>query len=47
MSLPFLDAGRLDAAQAADALEAALAAGLDPEADPPRGVVDVEAASCS
>jgi ornithine cyclodeaminase/alanine dehydrogenase-like protein (mu-crystallin family) len=42
VSLPFLDAGRLDASQAADALEAALAAGLDPEADPPRGVVEVE-----
>jgi len=42
VSLPFLDAVRLDAAQAADALEAALAAGLDPETDPPRGVVAVE-----
>ena len=41
MSLPFLDAGRLDAGRAADALEAALAAGLDPESDPPRGVLDV------
>jgi ornithine cyclodeaminase len=42
VSLPLLDAGRLDPRRAADALEAALTAGLDPEADPPRGVVDVE-----
>jgi ornithine cyclodeaminase/alanine dehydrogenase-like protein (mu-crystallin family) len=46
MSLPFLSAAdvaqRLDAATAADALEAALAAGLDPEADPPRGVLELD-----
>jgi ornithine cyclodeaminase/alanine dehydrogenase-like protein (mu-crystallin family) len=41
MSVPFIDAGT-DYAQAADALEAALRAGLDPEADPPRGVVALE-----
>jgi ornithine cyclodeaminase/alanine dehydrogenase-like protein (mu-crystallin family) len=43
MTLPFLTAGdvarRLDVVAAADALEAALRAGLDPEADPPRGAV--------
>jgi ornithine cyclodeaminase/alanine dehydrogenase-like protein (mu-crystallin family) len=43
MSLPFIAANdverRLDAAAAADALESALRAGLDPEADPPRSVV--------
>jgi ornithine cyclodeaminase len=33
---------RLSAAQAADALEAALRAGLDPELDPPREVVELE-----
>jgi ornithine cyclodeaminase/alanine dehydrogenase-like protein (mu-crystallin family) len=41
--LPFLDAAevarRLSVEAAADALEAALAAGLDPEADPPRAAV--------
>lgn len=46
MSLPFLDADevrrRLGFTEAADALEAALLAGLDPEADPPRGVVDLD-----
>ena len=46
MSLPFISAAdvalRLDAAAAAGALEAALAAGLDPEADPPRGVLELE-----
>jgi ornithine cyclodeaminase len=46
MSLPFLDGAaivaRLGAAGAAEALEAALLAGLDPETDPPRGVVEVE-----
>jgi ornithine cyclodeaminase/alanine dehydrogenase-like protein (mu-crystallin family) len=40
MSVPFVDAGT-DYAQAAEALEAALRAGLDPEADPPRGVVEL------
>jgi ornithine cyclodeaminase/alanine dehydrogenase-like protein (mu-crystallin family) len=43
MSLPLLSAAdvmaRMDATEAADALEAALRAGLDPEADPPRGVL--------
>jgi ornithine cyclodeaminase/alanine dehydrogenase-like protein (mu-crystallin family) len=46
MSLPFIDADevgrRLDAPQAADALEAALLNGLDPEADPPRGMVELD-----
>jgi ornithine cyclodeaminase/alanine dehydrogenase-like protein (mu-crystallin family) len=46
VSLPFLDAGevrrRLDVTGAADALEAALRAGLDPEADPPRGALELE-----
>jgi ornithine cyclodeaminase/alanine dehydrogenase-like protein (mu-crystallin family) len=46
MSLPFIgpeDVERhLDAAAAADALEAALLGGVDPEADPPRSVVEVE-----
>jgi ornithine cyclodeaminase len=46
VSLPFISAAdvalRLDAAAAAGALEAALAAGLDPEADPPRGVLELE-----
>ena len=46
MSLPFIAAAgveqRVGAAQAADALEAALLAGLDPEADPPRGVVELD-----
>jgi ornithine cyclodeaminase len=41
MSLPFLVAERLTFAEAADALEAALRAGLDPEADPPRSALDV------
>jgi ornithine cyclodeaminase/alanine dehydrogenase-like protein (mu-crystallin family) len=45
MSLPFLDApqiaGRLSATAAVDALEAALLAGLDPEADPPRSALAV------
>jgi ornithine cyclodeaminase/alanine dehydrogenase-like protein (mu-crystallin family) len=45
MSLPFLDADdvrrRLTVTDAADALEAALLDGLDPEADPPRGAVDL------
>ena len=43
MSLPFLSAAdvdrRLDVAGAADALEAVLRAGFDPEADPPRSAV--------
>ena len=43
MSLPYLSAqdvdARLDVTGAADALEAALLAGLDPEADPPRSAV--------
>lgn len=43
MSLPFLSAGdverRIDVPGAADALEAALRAGFDPERDPPRGAV--------
>jgi ornithine cyclodeaminase/alanine dehydrogenase-like protein (mu-crystallin family) len=46
MSLPFIDADevgrRLDAAQGAEALEAALVGGLDPEADPPRGMVELD-----
>ena len=46
MSIPFLGAAeverRLTAAEAADALEAALRTGLDPEADPPRGAMEVE-----
>jgi ornithine cyclodeaminase/alanine dehydrogenase-like protein (mu-crystallin family) len=46
MSLPFLDADdvrrRLDAPAAADALEAALLDGLDPESDPPRGSVELD-----
>jgi ornithine cyclodeaminase/alanine dehydrogenase-like protein (mu-crystallin family) len=46
MSLPFIAADdveqRLSALKAADALEAALLAGLDPEADPPRGVVELD-----
>jgi ornithine cyclodeaminase/alanine dehydrogenase-like protein (mu-crystallin family) len=45
MNLPFIAAAeveqRLSASKAADALEAALLAGLDPEADPPRGVVEL------
>jgi ornithine cyclodeaminase/alanine dehydrogenase-like protein (mu-crystallin family) len=46
MSLPFLDADevrrRLGVTEAADALEAALLDGLDPEADPPRGAVELD-----
>lgn len=46
MSVRFIGAAeveeRLSAAKAADALEAALLAGLDPEADPPRGVVELD-----
>jgi ornithine cyclodeaminase/alanine dehydrogenase-like protein (mu-crystallin family) len=46
MSLPFLDADdvrrRLAVTDAADALEAALLDGLDPESDPPRGAVDLD-----
>jgi ornithine cyclodeaminase/alanine dehydrogenase-like protein (mu-crystallin family) len=46
VSLPFIAAPeverRLSVPQAADALEAALAAGLDPEADPPRGAVELD-----
>jgi ornithine cyclodeaminase/alanine dehydrogenase-like protein (mu-crystallin family) len=46
MSLPFITANdvdqRLSALKAADALEAALLAGLDPEADPPRGVIELD-----
>ena len=46
MSLPFIDANevgrRLDAPQAADVLEAALLNALDPEADPPRGMVELD-----
>jgi ornithine cyclodeaminase/alanine dehydrogenase-like protein (mu-crystallin family) len=45
VSLPFVSAAdveRLTASRAADALEAALLGGLDPEADPPRGAVDAE-----
>jgi ornithine cyclodeaminase len=41
MSVPFIAAGT-DYAEAADALEAALRAGLDPEADPPRGVIGLD-----
>jgi ornithine cyclodeaminase len=46
VSLPFISAEevarRLTAAQAVDALEAALMAGLDPEADAPRGAIELE-----
>jgi ornithine cyclodeaminase/alanine dehydrogenase-like protein (mu-crystallin family) len=46
MSMPFIAADdvkqRLSASKAADALEAALLAGLDPEADPPRGVIELD-----
>jgi ornithine cyclodeaminase/alanine dehydrogenase-like protein (mu-crystallin family) len=46
VSLPFIDADevgrRLAAPEAADALEAALLDGLDPEADPPRGMVELD-----
>jgi ornithine cyclodeaminase len=45
MNLPYLDAAevarRLDVVGAADALQAALRAGLDPEADPPRTALPV------
>lgn len=45
MSLPFLSAAdveqRIDVAGAADALEAALRAGFDPESDPPRSAVEL------
>jgi ornithine cyclodeaminase/alanine dehydrogenase-like protein (mu-crystallin family) len=46
MSLPFLDRDevprRLGVTEAADALEAALLDGVDPEADPPRGAVELD-----
>lgn len=46
MSLPFISAAevarRLSAAEAVDALEDALLAGLDPETDAPRGAVELE-----
>ena len=46
MTVPFVSAAdverRSDAPAAADALEAALLAGLDPEDDPPRGVVELD-----
>jgi len=46
MSLPIIAPAeveqRLGASDAVDALEAALLAGLDPEADPPRGVVELD-----
>lgn len=46
MSVPFADAAevgrRLTPARAADALEAALRDGLDPETDPPRSALEVE-----
>lgn len=46
MSLPFLDDDevrrRLTVTEAADALETALLGGLDPEADPPRGAVELD-----
>ena len=41
MNLPYLDGSGLTHAAAADALEAALHAGLDPEADPARTVLAV------
>jgi ornithine cyclodeaminase/alanine dehydrogenase-like protein (mu-crystallin family) len=41
VSLPFLDPASLSFGAAADALEAALAAGLDPEAGPPRTALPV------
>lgn len=43
MTLPMLDAGALTVVEAADALEAALAAGLDPETAAPRASVPVGA----
>jgi ornithine cyclodeaminase/alanine dehydrogenase-like protein (mu-crystallin family) len=46
MSLPFLDRDevrrRLGVTEAADALEAALLEGVDPEDDPPRGAVELD-----
>ena len=46
MSVPFIDAAeverRLGLPEAADALEAALLKGLDPESDPPRGMVELD-----
>jgi ornithine cyclodeaminase/alanine dehydrogenase-like protein (mu-crystallin family) len=46
MTPPFLDADevrrRLGVTEAADALEAALLDGVDPEADPPRGAVQLD-----
>jgi ornithine cyclodeaminase/alanine dehydrogenase-like protein (mu-crystallin family) len=46
MSLPFIAAAdverRLTAAQAADALEAALLDGVDPEAERPRGAIELD-----
>ena len=46
MTPPFLDADevrrRLGVTEAADALEAALLGGVDPEADPPRGAVELD-----
>jgi ornithine cyclodeaminase len=46
VSVPFIDAAevarRLAVPEAADALEAALLNGLDPEADPPRGAVELD-----
>jgi ornithine cyclodeaminase/alanine dehydrogenase-like protein (mu-crystallin family) len=42
MSLPFIAEPRLTTADAVDALERALAAGLDPEHDPPRQLLDLE-----
>jgi ornithine cyclodeaminase/alanine dehydrogenase-like protein (mu-crystallin family) len=41
VSLPFLDPASLSFSAAADALEAALGAGLDPEAEPPRMALPV------
>jgi ornithine cyclodeaminase/alanine dehydrogenase-like protein (mu-crystallin family) len=41
VSLPFLDVGAVSFAAAADALEAALAGGLDPDAAPPRSALPV------
>ena len=40
---PYVDAAGLSMREAVNALEAALAGGLDPEADPPRSIVDVPA----
>jgi ornithine cyclodeaminase/alanine dehydrogenase-like protein (mu-crystallin family) len=41
MTLPFVDVAGLTVVEAADALEAALSGGLDPEAAPPRTIVPV------